>query len=129
MVITCASRGKIFSIKEVVHVRVGVRGGVSKDDDLIVAVVCVAKGREHHAARGDPGEDQGGDVAVPQLSVEVSGGKSADASLADNDSMVGRMSVTGCCLFRWALWGHGLERSTCVRRWAHPATRHGGMDR
>jgi hypothetical protein len=68
-----------------VHVRVGVRGGVSKDYHPIVAVVCVAKGREHHAARGDPGQDQGGDLAVPQLSVEVSGGKSADASLADND--------------------------------------------
>lgn len=65
MAITCASRGEDVLDKEVVHVRVGVGAGVSKDDDPIVAVVCVAKGGEHHAARGDPGEDQGGDVAVP----------------------------------------------------------------
>jgi hypothetical protein len=76
-VITCACRGKIFSIKDVVHVRVGVGGGVSEDDDPIVAVVRVAKGGEHDAAHGDPGEDQGGDAAVLQLSVEVGGGKGA----------------------------------------------------
>jgi len=55
-----------------VYVRLGVSAGVGEDEDLVVAVVCVANGRENNAARDDPGEDQRRDVCGPAVGVEVS---------------------------------------------------------
>src|ERR1700748_3173497 len=59
--------------QDVADLLVGILGAVGQDVETVVAVRCLDDGGEHHAARADPGQDEGVDAAVAQLAVEVGG--------------------------------------------------------
>ena len=110
--------------EEVVGVGIGIGGGICEDEDLVVAVVGVADSGEDDTAGADPGEDQGGDVPLAELLVEVGGGERADAGLADDE-----VSRFGCDVFVDGACGRVAVQCRACRRedGGHPAVGWDGL--
>jgi len=68
-----------------VNALVQIRATILDDDDAIVSIGRVERGREDGAACRDPKEDQRVDVVGAEQSIEIRTGKCIDAVLGDDD--------------------------------------------
>jgi hypothetical protein len=55
--------------------RIGVGGSVVEDDELVIAVHCLANGQKHDSTGADSDQNERGYRSASQLLVDVSGGE------------------------------------------------------
>src|ERR1700730_3989299 len=67
--------------QDIAGLLVGILGAVGQDVETVVAVGRLDERRQDHAARADPGQDEGVDAAVAQLAVQIGGCQVTCASL------------------------------------------------
>src|SRR5438105_6092895 len=71
--------------QDIAGLLVGILGAVGQDVETVVAVGRLDERRQHHAARTDPGQDEGVDATIAQLAVQIGGRHGAYPGLAHHD--------------------------------------------